>query len=298
MHEIVDLKSKPPLREPILIAGFGVRRQGGRSASRALHYLADSWHAELVAKIDCEEFLDLTVRRPDIETENWKLEWPDTNIYLASPPGAKHDLLLLLGFEPNFHWSSFVETIAGYTESLGVKTLVSIRSFPGDVPHTRPSPIIISSSDIDLELQFGVQARGSKYQGPTDVAGVLAAHVQNLRWRWADLTVLQPTYFPRMPNAQMTLALAKVLDRALGCETPTAALQEEAAKQIRALDKSIAASSESRSAVEELERQYDERAERMDFLTTASEQQANLPSSEEVVQEVERLFREGGTAAE
>jgi len=260
--------------------------------------MADAWHAELVAKIDCEEFLDLTVRRPDIETDNWKVEWPDTSVYLASPSGANHDLLLLVGFEPNFHWSSFVESIATYADALGVKTLVSIRSFPGDVPHTIPSPIIISSSDIDLELQFGVQARGAKYQGPTDVAGVLASQVQNLRWRWADLTILQPTYFPRMPNAQMTLSLAKVLDHAFGCETPTSALEEEAAKQTRALDASIAASSESKSAVEELERQYDARAERMDFLTISSEQQANLPNSEEVVQEVERLFREGGTAPE
>ncbi|HLF79015.1 MAG TPA: PAC2 family protein [Dehalococcoidia bacterium] len=294
MQELIDVRSRPPLKEPILIVGFGVRRRGGRSASRALQRIADSWKSELVARIDCEDFIDLTDRRPNIDTSDWRLEWPDTNIYLASPAGSKHDLLLLVGFEPNFHWSRYADSIATYADSLGVKTLVTVRSFPGEVPHTRPTPILISSSDIELELQFGVQARGSRYQGPTDVAGVLAARVQDLRWRWADLTALQPHYFPRMPNHQLTLTLMRVLDHALGSSTRTTSVQEDARRQIRAIDDSIAGSTESRSAVEELESRYDAGAERMDFLTPPSEESANLPSGEEIVEEIERLFREGG----
>jgi hypothetical protein len=39
-----------------------------------------------VAKIDCEEYLDLTVRRPDIETDNWS--GGETVVYLV-PAGSK-----------------------------------------------------------------------------------------------------------------------------------------------------------------------------------------------------------------
>jgi hypothetical protein len=295
MQELVDLRSGPVLKDPILITGFGVRRRGGRSASRAVKRIADLWKAELVARIDCEDYVDLTDRRPDIDTADYRLEWPDTNVYLAKPPGSKHDLLLAVGFEPNFHWSSFTNLIAAYADGLGVKTLVSVRSFPGEVPHTRPTPILISSSDIELELQFGVQARGSRYQGPTDVAGVLATRVQDMRWRWADLTALQPHYFPRMPNHQLTLTLTRVFDHAFGTQTALEALQADARRQIRAIDQSISGSRESRSAVEELEQRYDASAERMDFLTLPAQEQASLPSGQEIIEEVERLFREGSS---
>jgi hypothetical protein len=293
MREVVDLSNRGPLREPVLIAGLAARRRGGRSASRSVQHLVEAWQAEPVAVLECEEYIDLTVRRPEIDTGTWQVEWPDTTLYLASPPGSRQDLLLAVGFEPHFHWSAFVSSIAAYADALGVKTLISLRSFPGNVPHTRPSPLVITSSDIDLELQFGVQARNSRYQGPTDVAGVLATHVQSLRWRWADLTMLQPLYFPRMANAQMTLSLATVLERAFGAQTPKAQLQSEVAKQRRALDASVAASRELSSAIDELEKLYDASAERMEFLTSP-EASSGLPSGEEVVREVERLFREDG----
>ncbi len=297
MREIVDLKSRPPLRDPILITGIGIRRQGGRTAGRSLRRIADAWGAELVAAIDPDEYLDLTVRRPDINIGGEKLAvtWPEIKIYLASPPGAKQDLLLLIGFEPNFFWPRFIDMISSYAEGLGVKTLISLRSFPSDVPHTRPAPVMINSSDIELELQFGVQSRGRKYEGPTDIAGVLAAKVQSQRWRIVDLSILQPNYFPRMPNAQATLSLIKLFDRALGIQTSRARFEKEARDQVRAIDDGVAGNSETKTAIAELEKRYDASAARMDFLTAPGEEPADLPTGQEILEEVERLFRTGGT---
>ena len=299
MRELVDLKERGPLRDPVLIAGHAVRRRGGRSAGRALEFLAEAWQGEQVATLSCENYLDFTIRRPEIDfsPEKVALEWPDTKLYLAHAEKSKQDLLLLVGFEPHFAWRSYVEQVAAYADALGVKTLVNIRSFPGQVPHTRPAPLLLSSSDIDLELQFGVQARGSRYQGPTDIAGVLGAHVQSLRWRTVDLTVLQPQYFPRMPNAQTTLSIVKVLDHAFGTETDTTGLLAEAEEQLKVIEEGIA-DAETRAAIAELERQYDMAADRMDFLAPEPDEATGLPGSDDILDEVTRLLREGDTPKE
>src|SRR4051812_13782756 len=303
MRELIDLKTREPLRDPVLIAAHAVRRRGGRSAGRAMDWLAKAWDAEPVAELESDLYLDMTIRRPDVDfsPEKTSLTWPDAKIYLAHPPNAKQDLLLLGGFEPHFFWKQYCEQIASYADALGVKTLVCIRSFPSDVPHTRPAPMLLRSSDIDLELQFGVQAQGSRYQGPTDISGVLAAHVQNnLRWKTVDLTVLQPQYFPRMPNSEATLSVVRVLDKAFGTQTDMTSLVKEAQQQLKTIDESITDPG-TRSAILELETQYEAAADRMDFLTPGSssgdDEGDELPATDDIFAEVERLLRGGGDPA-
>jgi hypothetical protein len=299
MRELIDLKAREPLRDPVLIAGHAVRRRGGRSAGRAMDWLAKAWNAEPVAELESDVYLDLTIRRPDIDfgPDKSALTWPDAKIYLAHAPNSTQDLLLLGGFEPHFFWKQYCEQVGAYADALGVKTLVCIRSFPSDVPHTRPAPMLLRSSDIDLELQFGVQAQGSRYQGPTDISGVLAAHVQNtMRWKTVDLTVLQPQYFPRMPNSEATLAVVRVLDKAFGTQTDMTDLVREAQEQLRTIDQSITDAG-TRAAIVELERQYDAAADRMDFLTTGpapDDEDGGELATDDVFAEVERLLRGGG----
>ena len=296
MYELIQLKTLGQLRNPVLIAGFAVRRRAGRLASNTLVYLVNEWAAEPFAKIDPEDFYDFTVRRPNVRLQDSKpvIDWPETTVYLASPPGSERDFILLVGFEPNFNWGTFVNGIVAYMDAAGVKTLVNLRSLLGSVPHTRPAPVVLSSTDLELELQFGVQSRGSKYEGPTDIGGVLSAQVQALRWQTVELSVLQPNYFPRMPNAQASLALIRLLDRAFGTKTPLGSLEEAAESQRKAIDESISSDEATKSTIRELEQAYDTGLERLDFLAPGAGRSLTLPPSEEVVQEVERLFREGG----
>jgi predicted ATP-grasp superfamily ATP-dependent carboligase len=300
MDEVKTLKTPDrPLRDPVLIAAFAVRRRAGRLATQSLEHVVEAWGAEQIAKVELDDFLDFTVRRPDVkrpDDQTMFIEWPETRIHLASPAGATRDFLLLTGFEPHFYWRRYATSIAEYIDGLGVKTLVSLRSFPGSVPHTRPVPILINASDVELEVQFGVQSRRNRYEGPTDIAGVLAAQAQSMRWQTVDLTVLQPYYFPRMPNAAATMSFIKVLDHAFGTETALRTLPEVAAAQSRAIESDVASDSETRNVIAELERTYDAGAERMEFLADDSDDTGDtgeLPSSEEALQEIERLLRGG-----
>ena len=294
---IKPISASPPLTDPILLVALAARRRGGRAAGYALADVVDLWNGDLVASIDVDDVMDMTIRRPEIRRspESIEIEWPEGKLYAARPPGAKHDFLLLIGFEPHFRWRTFAEAIADYTDSLGVKTLVSIRVFPGAVPHTRPTPILINASDLELELQFGVQAGGAKYEGEADIGSVLAARGQQLGWQTVDMTVLQPNYTPRGPNPAATLAIVTALDHAFGTNTSKDVLREAVTEWTKVLEGALSDDAQTRAAIAELEQTYDTGAERLDFLTPSDERPSQLPSAEVLIEDIERLFREGGS---
>lgn len=292
MSELREISQPGVLRDPVTIVALGVQRRGWRTALQALQYLVDEWEAEPTAKLGPEPFYDLTVRRPesrwvgDVRT----LEWPEATIYVGHPAGAGRDFVLLRGFEPNFYWRTFVKEVAAYLDSLGSKTLVALRSFPANVPHTRTAPITLNASDIELEVEFGATSRNTRYEGPSDISGVLAAELQSLRWRTVDLTVLQPDYFRRLPNAAASLSLVRLLDQTYGMETPRKRLEEMARDQRNALDAAL--DSELRVALPQLEQAYEQAVADLSFLVPGeSRPQADLPSSHDVVREIERFLR-------
>ena len=294
MDHIVEIKAVEQLRDPVLLTGFFMRRRAGRLAARTLDYLADQWGAEAIAKIEMTEFVNTTVTRPQVRRDDGRsvIDWPEATVYLARPDGARRDILLLVGAEPNFYWAKFVETVANYMEKVGAKTLVSLRARPGEVPHTRTCPVYINASDLELELQFGVQSSNVKYEGPTSISGVLSSHVQSLQWSTADLSVVQPDYFPRMPNAQAQLSLIKLLDTAFGTTTPVESLEDKAREQRRTIDEGISDDETTWSEISDREGVYDSALEKLEFLVPGMEtREDTLPSVEAALEDVERLFR-------
>jgi hypothetical protein len=170
---------------------------------------------------------------------------------------------------------------------------VSLRARPGEVPHTRPAPVYLTATDIDLELQFGVQSTRTRNEGPSSIAGAVATQVQSLRWRTAELAVVQPDYFPRMPNAEGMIALVRLIDKAFGAETDLASLLETARDQREMLDRGTAGDTHSASVIAEREQAYDQGLEKLDFLSPSQDPlpPQELPSGAEILEEVERLFR-------
>src|SRR5262249_22218234 len=149
------------------------------------------------------------VLRPQIRWTEDKstLDWPETMVYVAQPAAAARDVIFLLGNEPHFHWSTFVDQTLAYLTKLQVKTMVTARCFPASVPHTRPAPVCLTVPARDLLTRFKAQRPDWKIEGEADISMVLSARAEDLGWQVLDLSVLQPSYFPRMPNAEARLAL-------------------------------------------------------------------------------------------
>jgi predicted ATP-grasp superfamily ATP-dependent carboligase len=296
MEQLEELMPVEGLRDPILLSGYRMRRRAGRLASRIIDYLADKWHAEPIARIDMAPFLDLAIDRPWIrrtETES-RIEWPKATVYLSRDAASDRDLLLFSSTEPNFRWKTYVAGLSEYLDGLGVKTLITMRAHPGVVPHTRPAPVYLTANNEDLESMFGVQANRARYEGPGSIAGVFGAKVQSLGWRTAELAVVQPDYFPRMPCAEAMISLLTLVDKALGTTTPIESWRETAVEQREMLDRATAEDSEAQGEVESRERSYDQGEQALEFLSP-TRTPPDLPSGEEVANEIERFFQQRPT---
>ena len=93
-----------------MVAAFRGWNDAGGAASLAAGYLRAVTDAELFAVIDSEPFIDYQQTRPTVQLVDGdvrRLEWPVTEVF-ASP---SHDLLIVLGTEPNMRWRAFSDTI-------------------------------------------------------------------------------------------------------------------------------------------------------------------------------------------
>src|SRR5688572_4703155 len=98
------------LRDPILVAAFHGWNDAGDSATFAAKHLSRVWNADKIASIDPEEFYDFQSVRPQVELvdgETRRISWPVNEFRAAVLPGAEHDVLLLIGTEPNLRWKTF-----------------------------------------------------------------------------------------------------------------------------------------------------------------------------------------------
>src|SRR5262245_19051875 len=108
MHErLRPLDEVRPLRDPVLLAALTGWSDGSGVAVSALDYLVQQWEAKPLADLDPEPFYDFTVQRPQTrldDADQRVLHWPRNWFYVASPPGASHDLLLFAGIAPHLRW--------------------------------------------------------------------------------------------------------------------------------------------------------------------------------------------------
>ena len=262
-----------------------------------LTYLVSEWHADLVAKISGEDLYDFSVLRPFVQVKDNRREitWPEILIFLANKQGATRDLLMLVGSEPHVRWPTFIKAVSQYLQTLGVQLIVNLRSFPAPTPHTRPAPVFPSSSDSELASAFGLAREGLafKFEGFTDIAEVLSAEVDAWGCATVDLSVLQPYYFRPMPRARASIAVLNALDRVFGGETSISALQDSALEEDKAID--AFANEEMLAIIRGLEREYDESPLWQHPERTSGGPGTDLPSSEAVLGEIERLLREHGS---
>ena len=68
------------------------------------------WDAQVLTELDPEDFYDFQVNRPHAHANEQgvrEIIWPTPTIYVATPPDADRDVLLLRAPEPNVRWKSF-----------------------------------------------------------------------------------------------------------------------------------------------------------------------------------------------
>jgi proteasome assembly chaperone (PAC2) family protein len=275
----------PTLRSPILVCSFRGWNDAAGAASTALAALASGFEAELIARVDPEEYFDFQETRPTItlsEGQARHIEWPQNNLISAPVPAAERDLVLLDGTEPNLRWRTFSETIATAADALGVEMVVTMGALIAEVSHTLPVPITGLASDADLVEDLDLQR--STYEGPTGIVGVLHDCCNQVGITSASLWAAVPHYVAAVPNPKAALALLRRLEGLTGIAVEARELEEEADSYEEQIGRAVAANPEIAELVERIE------AEQVEQLGDGED----LPSADSIAREFQRFLRQQG----
>jgi proteasome assembly chaperone (PAC2) family protein len=276
------IDDRPELERPVLVAAFRGWNDGAQAASLAAGYLAKTWGAERFADVDPENFFDFQATRPHVSLEEGltrRIDWPETAFYHARPEGLDHDVVLLLGIEPNLRWRTFTDLVVGLARDLGVELLITLGALLADVPHTRAAPVTGSASDKELVERLGLSA--SRYEGPTGIVGVIHDECGKNGIPSASLWAAVPHYVSLTPSPRGALALCERLGDVLGIQIDAEELEEAAQNYEEQVSEAVASDEETAAYVDELER-------RSDQLDDATE----LPSGDALAAELTRFLKE------
>jgi predicted ATP-grasp superfamily ATP-dependent carboligase len=220
---------RPSLRDAPLLLAFGGWNDAGEAATMALSTIASHAGAAPLAEIDCEEFFDFTVERPQVgfaEDGAHRIEWPHTVFRYGSMDPAR-EVVLGWGPEPHLRWRHYCDCVLRFVRCLEVRRVVLLGAYLADVVYSRPVAVSGYTGD---RLELGTSsASTSHYEGPTGIAGVLgdrlAAEGIEFSALWAGL----PHYIGVSPNPRGALALLERLSTLIGLRLDLEPLRREAA---------------------------------------------------------------------
>jgi proteasome assembly chaperone (PAC2) family protein len=256
----LHVESLPELRSPFMVAAFAGWNDAAQVATHALETLVDAWALEPFAEIDPEDFYDFSSTRPTISLGpdgQRDLQWPDNLFFARSLPQAGHDLVLLVGNEPQLRWRTFTDLVLSVAEQTGACCLITLGGLLADVPHTIPPRLTgFSTGDEGLPSLQELGLKVSSYEGPTGIVGVL-----HDSWRLSGRPAISlwgnvPHYISAAPNPQISLALLRRLETALGISVPSHPLELQEQAFITQVNEALAQNPEAREYVKELETQY------------------------------------------
>ncbi|MFP5342978.1 MAG: proteasome assembly chaperone family protein [Candidatus Limnocylindria bacterium] len=261
-----------------LVAAFdGWVDSGAAATTAAQQLLAD---AVTVASFDPDALYDYRARRPTLDIVDGRirsLAWPELHLRRTRVDGR--DLFILTGPEPDDRWRAFGAAVVELARHFGIAAWISLGAIPAAVPHTRAVPIIGTASDPAL-------LRGDVLPGPAGLLRVPAAAISVLEHTMIEAGFPAVGYFAQVPHyvsgpyPGAAVELLSALGRHLGVILPAGALVDEARQLRTRLDTATALEESTRAYVERLEAMVDEQ---------------RLPSGDELIGEIERFLREGGT---
>lgn len=267
----VVLRETPTLQQPYLVAGFSGWVDGGQAATGLVKYLVRKLSATPFAEVPMSDFNLFQVPgieslRPHSKTEDGVItdfRIPRNEIYYWKRPPTEpgHDLVILLGVEPQLHWPQFISELLNLAERLGVVGVYSVGAVLGGVPHTREPSVSCAISDPALKRELDkYKVRYSSYEGPSTFS---TAMLVQCRERGLKATHFngRAVYYPEFGiviayNPSVILALLRRLCGLLNLELDLSDLEAASRELAERLNSLVAQSSKLREYVEELERNF------------------------------------------
>jgi predicted ATP-grasp superfamily ATP-dependent carboligase len=284
MTGLLSWVESPPtdLRRPVAIVALEGFVDAGAVAASAGAFLRHRWRSEPVARFDRDALIDYRARRPTAVVDSGRLrrvEWPDLELFAAEVEGP-HDAVLLLGPEPDMRWMEFGEEVVAACRALGIEQVIGLGAYPAASPHTRPVRILKAGNEAADHL-FAQTPVISGYTGPVGAGTALQDAFDNAELPAVGLWAEVPHYISGSPNPAGALALVHLVAEQLQTTVDTTELEAAAAHHFEQVTEAVADHPDAAEMITALELVYDQGG-----------QEQELPSGEDIANEIERFLRQ------
>ena len=218
IYDRIIFLADPELNEPVMVVGLEGWIDAGLGATNAIGTMLDTIHTEVLATFDTEYFIDQRARRPIariVDGITTELTWPEIQLrYGRDGDGA--DILFLVGPEPDFHWSDFVDVVTDAAGRFDVRLVVGLGAFPAPTPHTRPVRVIATAPASSAHVLALVGSMKGELEVPAGISAALELGFAEVDMDIVTLWARVPHYVSSMPYPQASAALIEGLARIAG----------------------------------------------------------------------------------
>ena len=282
---LYELHERPDLAGPVLVVALEGWIDAGLAAARTTEALFAQTEPVHVATFDADTLLDFRARRPTmhlVDGVNTGLTWSTTDLHaIRSPNGT--DILLLGGAEPDHAWHAFSAAVRDLAIDLGCRMQVGLGAYPAGVPHTRPVTLSATASDDELAESVGF-VRGT-IDVPAGIEAVIERAFTDAGLPAVGVWAQVPHYAATMRYPAASARLIEGLNQVAGCDFDLADLPEEIIDTRTRIDNLLDGNPEHIAMIRQLESQVDAETE---------SQIADLPSGDDIAEELQRFLREQG----
>jgi proteasome assembly chaperone (PAC2) family protein len=275
---------RPTLRRPRALVAFEGWNDASEAASGAANFLLEQFDPEPFATIEPEDFYDFQANRPMVEIDGGgtrRLTWPGTRFYALPQPAADHDLVVVVGDEPNLRWKTYARLIAQTLAETDVESAVILGAFIGQVPHTAPVPLMEVATDPDMVGRHGLIA--SRYEGPTGIVGVAMEAFRECGTPAMSIWAAVPHYLAANANPIVMRSLLEQAGLVLGMDFDTSEVARVAEEFRVKVDEAVRQSDDLEAYVRQMEEDVSEEPTIIDPGETTA-----------LINEIEQFLRDRG----
>lgn len=289
--DYAERRARVPRGLPLIVAMQGLSDAGG-AVSQLEEHLWEQYEPEELVRFNADLLLDYRSRRPIITFEEDHLTdyLPEELTLTLVHDELGAPFLLLSGFEPDFRWDQFIDTVLLLVHEFEVSTTVWTHAIPMPVPHTRPMTTTVSGSREDL-----IEARS--VWRPTTKLSASAAHVLEYRLHSmgeevVGLALLVPHYLANTEYPEALLVSLNGIMAATGLILSTDRVRDASREFHQKVSNQIAENDESLEMVRTLEQRYDAYMEDQTTQSPLMREDGTIPTADQIASELERYLAE------
>jgi len=277
----------PDLRNPDMIIAVAGWSDAAQVATGTVLYLVRTLDVTKLAEIEGDQFYDFSTTRPEVIVDRGlitSLNLPHNSLFYWKNQKADHDLVLIHGIEPHFHWQKFIDTIMDLASNLKIQRTYTLGGLYDSIPHTREPRIsgVVNRPGLLAVLQRH-NIEPINYQGPSSLHSLLLTSCAHRNIEAISLWGHAPFYVRVETNPIVCLGLVKKLMELLEIEIDLKELEKAGEYLQDMLDRLLSDSEELQLYVKKLEEQYE-----LEGITPREP----LQGADRIIKEVEDFLRD------